>query len=324
MTVAGNPAATPVTALSPEDYYTGLVAGNGGILSTAQQAALSRATVLVAGCGSLGGAVIQPLARMGVRRFLVADPDRYLLANLNRQDAVADDIGRCKAEVAAGRVLAVNPFAYVEAHPEGVTANNVSELTAACQVIIDGIDVTTVPGLRAIVALHETAALRRLPLITGWDLAGTVYTQFFDYRRIADPFDGALSAADLDRLTVWELIGRLLPLRRIPADMLAELNANISRPGGYSVPQVAYTANLAGAIAAYLVAKVLAGEPIRDKISIDIHQAARPVTGRLAAFLAWPREAVRMRRVLARHRRRVDLLTRSSHSRWPWRRSAIT
>jgi hypothetical protein len=292
---------TKISDLSPDDFYAVLVARNRGIVSAAQQEALRDATVLVAGCGSVGGAAVQPLARMGVRQFLLADSGRYELSNLNRQDSTVLDIGRNKAEVAAERVLAVNPFAHTEVHPEGVCADNAVDLTANCQVLIDGVDVTTMSGLRAKLALHEAAAARRLPLITVWDLAGAVYAQYFDYRRITRPFRGALSAADLDRLTSWESIARLLPLRRIPADMLAELNANMSRPG-YCVPQVAYTANLAGAVAAHITARVLAGEKVRDGIRIDIHQAARPALCRLVVRLSWPREAARVRRVLARYR----------------------
>jgi tRNA threonylcarbamoyladenosine dehydratase len=289
---------TDITTLSPEEYYTGLIARNRGIVTAAQQQALGRATVLVAGCGSVGGAAVQPLARMGVRRFLVADPGRYELDNLNRQHATAADIGRNKAEVAAERILAINPHAQADVHPEGVSADNAAALVAGCEVAVDGVDVTTTAGLRAKLTLHEAAVARRLPVITAWDLGGAVYAEYYDYRRITRPFDGALSATDLDRFTVWEMLARMLPLRRIPADLLAELNGNLIDPG-YSVPQVAYTASLAGAIAAHLAAKALAGEKIRDKIRIDLHQAARPVPGRLAAMLAWSREAARLRRRLA-------------------------
>jgi hypothetical protein len=280
-----------ITSLSEDDYYTELVSRNRGVINDAQQEALRTATVLIAGCGSVGGAAVQPLARMGVRRFLVADSGFYELNNLNRQHATVDDIDRNKAEVAAERILAVNPHAQVKVYPDGVTEDNAAELAAACQVIVDGVDVTTMSGLRAKFALHEAAAARQLPLVTGWDMAGGLYAQYFDYREVTRPFNGAITAPDLDRLSIWELIFRLLPLRRIPTDMLAELNANISRPD-YSVPQVVYAAMLFGAVASHMVAKVLAGEKIRNEIRLDIHQAARPTADRLLTVLRWPREAV--------------------------------
>jgi tRNA threonylcarbamoyladenosine dehydratase len=290
-----------ITSLSADEYYTGLVTRNRGVVSDAQQEALRSASVLVAGCGSIGGAAVQPLARIGVQRFVVADSGLYELNNLNRQHATVYDIGRNKAEVAAERILAVNPYAEVKVYAEGVTEDNAAELAASCQVIVDGIDVTTISGLRAKFALHQAAATGRLPLVTGWDMAGGLYAQYFDYRTIKEPFDGALTACDLDRLPIWELIFRLLPLRRVPTDMLTELNANFSRPD-YAVPQVVYAAMLFGAIASHMVAKILAGDEVRDEACLDVHRATRPAAARLSTILRWPREAIRMRRALALYR----------------------
>ncbi|MFC7511740.1 HesA/MoeB/ThiF family protein [Streptomyces thermocarboxydus] len=73
------------------------------------QERLRNATVLVAGCGSTGGAVVEPLARLGTGRFVLAEPGEYELNNLNRQSATHKDIGRNKAEVAAERIRSVNP-----------------------------------------------------------------------------------------------------------------------------------------------------------------------------------------------------------------------
>jgi molybdopterin/thiamine biosynthesis adenylyltransferase len=154
--VEGNLPVVKITSLSEDDYYTELVTRNRGVISDAQQEALRTATVLIAGCGSVGGAAVQPLARMGVRRFLVADSWLYELNNLNRQHATVDDIDRNKAEVAAERILAVNPYAQVKVYAEGVTEGNAAELAAACQVIVDGVDVTTMSGLRLL-------PLRRIP-----------------------------------------------------------------------------------------------------------------------------------------------------------------
>lgn len=288
-------------ALSPQDFYTGLTVRNKGIVTAAQQEALRTATVLIAGCGSVGGAVVQPLARLGVQRFLLADSGAYELNNLNRQHASVTDVGRNKAEVAAERVHAVNPHADVQVFHEGVTQDNAGELIANCHVIVDGVDVTQMSGLRAKFALHERAAAHRLPLVTGWDMAGLLYAQHFDYRRISRPFRGAITAGDIDRLTTWELIFRMIPLRRIPVEMLAELRPNLTN-GGYSVPQVTYAALLFGAVASHMVAKLLAGEPVRDEVSVDVHQAVRPLSARLATTLAWPREALRFACALATYR----------------------
>jgi tRNA threonylcarbamoyladenosine dehydratase len=238
---------------------------------------------------------------------VVADSGTYELNNLNRQHATVGDIDRNKAEVAAERILAVNPHAEVAVHPEGVTAQNVRELTGTCDLVVDGVDVTTMSGLRAKYLLHEQAAARQLPLVTGWDMAGRLYAQYFDYRKINRPFDGALTAADLDRLGIWDLIFRMLPFKRIPSDMLAELNTNLGRRD-YSVPQVVYAALLFGAITSHMAARILAGEEVREEINLDVHHAVRRTPERLSNLLRRPVEAARLRRAL-RSLRAVESLS---------------
>ena len=54
-------------------------------VSEAEQEALARKRVLVAGCGGLGGCLIEYLARMGVGEITAVDGDVFEPSNLNRQ-----------------------------------------------------------------------------------------------------------------------------------------------------------------------------------------------------------------------------------------------
>ena len=276
---------------SREKFYEEFTTRNTGVVSDAAQEVLSRATVLVAGCGSIGGAAIEPLARLGVQRFLLADPGEYELNNLNRQNATLDDLGRNKAEVAAARVRAINPYADVTVFPEGVTRDNAADLTATCQAVVDGVDVTMMAGLRAKFTLHESVASRRLPLVTGWDMAGAQYVRCYDYRRIGRVFDGALTKEDLDRLSLWKLLQRLIPVRYVPLEMLTSVRANLHNPQ-FTFPQVVYAAALFGAISSHMVAMLLTGQPVRDHVYFDLHQGVRPTAARWKARFRRPVEAV--------------------------------
>ncbi|MEU7059273.1 ThiF family adenylyltransferase [Streptomyces sp. NPDC046197] len=269
---------TSPTAGEPAErarFYGELITRNAGVVAEADQQALRAATILVAGCGSIGGAALEPLTRLGVESFVLADPGAYELNNLNRQSATVADIERNKASVAAHRVRAINPYASVEVFTEGVTGQTVPKLTASCQVIIDGVDVTTREGWQAKHLLHRHAVQRRLPLITGWDMAGTQYVRCYDYRRVRSPFAGAISMRDVACLDTWELLRRAVPLRHVPADMLAEIRANHARTD-YSFPQVAYTAMAFGVISSHMVVRLLAGRPVRHHIRLDVHQETRP------------------------------------------------
>ena len=282
-------ATTPAPSAEAQ-FYAELTTRNAGVIDDAAQRALRDATVLVAGCGSIGGAAVEPLARLGVRNLLLADPGEYELNNLNRQNATADDIDRNKAEVAAERVRAINPHADVRVYTEGVTGAVVDELTSECDVVVDGVDVTTMSGLRAKVVLNERAAARRLPLFTGWDMAGAQYVRYYDYRRLREPFDGRLSAADLDRLSMWEVLQRVVPARYVPVEMLEIARANLDNPG-FSFPQLVYAADLFGALAAHVVVQLLTGQPVREHIYVDLHQVVRPPAPRWQARLRRPLEA---------------------------------
>ena len=281
-----------VESRSESAFYRELTTRNRGVVGPEAQERLRTATVLMAGCGSIGGAAVEPLARLGVRHLLLADPGDYELNNLNRQNATLDDVGRNKAEVAAERALAINPHAHVRAFADGVNEAVVDELTRDCDVVVDGVDVTTMSGLRAKYVLHERAAARRLPLFTGWDMAGAQYVRYYDYRRIRDPFDGQIRAADLDRLGMWQLLKRLVPARYVPLEMLTMGRENLD-DSEFTFPQLVYAADLFGAVAAHLVAQLVTGQPVREHIYVDLHQEARPPLRRALASVRRPVEAVR-------------------------------
>ncbi len=164
---------------------------------------------------------------------------------------------------------------------------------------MDGVDVTTISGMRAKYVLHEQAAARRLPLLTGWDMAGAQYVRLYDYRRLDRVFDGELTAEDLDRLTMWQLLQRVVPSRYVPLEMIAIARANLDNPS-FNFPQVVYSADLFGALAARIVAELLAGRGVREHIYLDLHQTIRRRGARWRAQLSRPVAAARL---LARLRR---------------------
>ncbi|MDQ6876719.1 MAG: ThiF family adenylyltransferase [Candidatus Dormibacteraeota bacterium] len=92
-----------------ESFYAELTARNRGLIAPDLQSALRKTRIIVAGCGSTGGAVLMPLVRTGAEDLVLLDPGQYELNNLNRQDASLADIARNKARASADRLLAVNP-----------------------------------------------------------------------------------------------------------------------------------------------------------------------------------------------------------------------
>lgn len=64
------------------------------------QKKISKTRVLILGCGGLGTKVIQSLSRLGIRNFILLDPDKVELSNLNRQEYFTrQDVGKFKVDV---------------------------------------------------------------------------------------------------------------------------------------------------------------------------------------------------------------------------------
>jgi tRNA threonylcarbamoyladenosine dehydratase len=256
-------------------HYREMTRRNQPSLSPAEQSALRAVRVLVAGCGSIGGAPVVPLVRLGVERFVLCEPGDYELNNLNRQAADLSDIGRNKAEVQADRARAINPEVEALVEPAGVTEDNVDWLVGTTDVIIDGVDVTEPSGIAAKRALHEEAWRQRRLVISGLDLGGTQMVYAFDYRDgRTRPLNGRLDQAPED-LGALEFLTRLVSPLDVPREMLAYSEAMIRGQAG-SPPQLAPTADQFGVLAAWMVLDFAAGRPVRRRVKVAIPDLVMP------------------------------------------------
>jgi molybdopterin-synthase adenylyltransferase len=86
----------------------------------------------IVGLGGTGSVVLEQLAHLGVRRFLLMDPDVVERTNLNRLvGAIESDVGKPKVEVAAAYAKRINPSADVETRRGSVLlAREAEELVA--------------------------------------------------------------------------------------------------------------------------------------------------------------------------------------------------
>jgi len=107
------------------------------------QRRLAAGSVLVAGCGALGGNQAQLLVRAGVGRVRIVDRDVPEPSNLPRQVLFDEDdvaAGRPKAEVAAERLRRVNRAAAIEERVVAIGAGNAEELIADVELVLDATD----------------------------------------------------------------------------------------------------------------------------------------------------------------------------------------
>jgi len=274
------------------------VSRNLGIINEREQAALRAATVLVAGCGG-GGAVVEPLARLGVARFRLADPDRFDVSNLNRQACVLADAGLPKPEVLAHRVRAINPSAEVTTYVEGLTLENLDEALDGVHVVFDGID----PEMSAWVKyqLHERAAQRGIPVVSGMDFGGKPTVYVFDYRRNPVPFYGTATAEAHREKRLWESM-RWVGRTHFPSDFLPVMADRYSNGGTF--PQITYCVAGLAALSSRTVLDLLMNRRTRHVITVDLHAAVMPHSAAVAHRARMPLELLRTLRAVRTAARR--------------------
>ena len=137
---------------------------NIGLLSEQEQKQLLQASVSVVGVGGVGGIHILTLARLGLGKFNIADPDTFEAANVSRQFGAANSTyGRNKAEVLAEMIKDINPQAEVTIFTQGVTDQNLDEFLGDARVLVDGIDFFEFTTRRKIFIAARKKAYMPLP-----------------------------------------------------------------------------------------------------------------------------------------------------------------
>ena len=101
---------------------------------------LLKSTVGIAGCGGLGSNAAVALARAGVGRLILVDPDTVELSNLNRQHFFQSDVGRVKVEALADHLKAVNPEIELVLHRIELTPENTAGIFGDADLLIEAFD----------------------------------------------------------------------------------------------------------------------------------------------------------------------------------------
>ncbi len=125
------------------------------------QAPLAEKSVLMVGAGALGNFVGMGLAKLGVGRVDVIDPDRIEDTNLNRQVLYYNVVGRLKATALAKKLKRIGN-GNMESEGFADTFTEKKEFERHYDLIMDCVDNFTV---RAVI--HDYAVQHKIPLISG-------------------------------------------------------------------------------------------------------------------------------------------------------------
>lgn len=154
---------------------------NIGWLTEAEQQALRRKRVAIAGCGGVGGAHLLTLVRLGIGAFTLADHDTFELANFNRQvGATMATLNQPKAAVMARMARDINPELDLRILDDGVTPENLDAFLEDADLLVDGFDFHALDIRRLAFAAAHT---RGIPAITAGPIGlSTAYVIFLpDY-----------------------------------------------------------------------------------------------------------------------------------------------
>ena len=141
---------------------------NLGALTEEECALLGKKRVLLAGCGGLGGYLLEYLLRLGVGRVLAADGERFEPTNLNRQLLCTEaSLGKSKAEAAAERAAALGLPGRVIPIPERLDGTNLPGLLTGCDAALDALD--SVAARRVLKAACDAAGIPYIHgAVHGW------------------------------------------------------------------------------------------------------------------------------------------------------------
>lgn len=161
---------------------------NIGIVTKEEQQKLKESRIAIAGTGGVGGIYMADLARAGVEKFVISDPDSFDYTNLNRQyGATVQTVGQNKAEVMKKIITAINPDAEVTIVEGGLKKDNIPDFLEGCNLVLDCLDAYT---LSELIELHQAArgknlySLKAVPMGFGaslmvFDPEGMSFNEYF-------------------------------------------------------------------------------------------------------------------------------------------------
>jgi sulfur carrier protein ThiS adenylyltransferase len=98
------------------------------------------ARIGIAGAGGLGSNCAANLVRCGFRKFVIADFDKIVPSNLDRQFFFLTQVGRYKVEALADNLRSINPDIEIEAIVEKIEKGNVRKIFGGCDAVAECLD----------------------------------------------------------------------------------------------------------------------------------------------------------------------------------------
>jgi molybdopterin/thiamine biosynthesis adenylyltransferase len=143
--------------------YWEIISRQMGILSKSEQERLKESKITVIGCGGIGGAAIEMLARMGIGNLQIVDKDTFNVSNINRQLMSSfKNVGKPKTDVTKKTIQSINPFVNVKTFEGELNSSNVENIIKESHLVVDALD-----NLVSRIILSRSALKLKIPFIHG-------------------------------------------------------------------------------------------------------------------------------------------------------------
>jgi molybdopterin/thiamine biosynthesis adenylyltransferase len=241
---------------------------NCGLISFQDQRTLFETRVAVAGAGGVGGVHILNLARLGIGKFTIADPDTFEAVNVNRQfGASRSTFGRNKAQVLAEMVRDINPETDVRIFTDGVNDANIDPFLDDADIFVDGIDFFEL-GIRRL--LFRKSREKGIYALTAAPLGFGATLQVFSPKGMS--FDDYFGITDgMEEMEKIAAFASGLAPRPYHLKYLDLSKVSLARKTG---PAVSPACTLAASLIATEVVKILTGKgkvwPVPSYTQIDL------------------------------------------------------
>lgn len=235
---------------------------NLGFYSIEEQEAFHNSTVVVAGAGGDGGSIAEGLARLGVGKIRLADPEVFEPDNINRQAfSNTDTMGINKAIAVGNAIKKIRPDLKVEIFDEGINQRNIADFTEDADLIIDETEFT-MHELGVVIA--RQARLMRRPVLMAMNVGfGAQVTSFGPKTKTFESFLGLSESANISEIAKTEVpLNRWLA--RVPSYADIDTFKKVAR-GEKSAPSVGSGVNIATGVAISQAAKHLSPSVNRGK-----------------------------------------------------------
>lgn len=219
------------------DQYWEMIARQKDLINQKEQLKIKNTKIAVIGCGGIGGAAMEMLARIGAEKLLIVDKDSFDISNLNRQlMSNSPNIGKSKVLSSRDRLLSINSNMNIETVNGELNAENIDDLLKGCSLVVDALD-----NIITRILICRLAYDLGIPFIHG-AVHGTM---------------GQITTFSSDTPQYEELFKLPSCNQDLNEDMISKIGKlNLSPP-----PVIGPVPNIVGCIQSFEAVKILTGKP---------------------------------------------------------------